>query len=427
MSLKVLLVGGGGREHALAWKILQSPKVSKLFVTPGNGGTGLIAENVNIQANDLEGITDFAKTNRLDLVIVAPDDPLAMGLIDSLSAAGIRAWGPTKNAAQIEASKVFAKKLMRENNIPTAAFQVFSKYDEALAYILNQGAPIVIKASGLALGKGVYVCRTKEEAETALSEIMIQKKFGESGNEVVIEEFLEGQEVSIHTFCAGQNYKIFPASQDHKTIFENDIGPNTGGMGTVAPLPWVTPELLKNIEKTVVEPALRGLGKLGINYIGCLYPGLMITQNGPKVLEFNARFGDPETQTYMRLLETDLIDIIEASLEGRLWEINIAWRPGFAVCIVLASSGYPGEYKKGFIVAGVEEAEKIPEVVVFHAGTKYSEGEIVTNGGRVLGVTATGETLEKALQKAYQACGIINFEGKHYRKDIGAKSLKNKL
>ena len=421
--MKILLVGGGGREHALAWKILQSPKVTKLFVAPGNGGTSQIAENVDIKPTDLKGILNFLKNNPMDLVIVTPDDPLAMGMVDKIQEMAIPVWGPVKAAAQIEWSKSFSKNLMAKNDIPTAEFKVFNNFDEALSYIKEKGVPLVIKASGLALGKGVYVCKGLDEAEQALREMMLEKKFGDAGADVVIEEFLEGQEISIHAFCDGLSFKSFPTSQDHKTIFDGDQGPNTGGIGAIAPVPWVSPELIQEIEKTVVSPALSGMATLGTKFIGCLYPGLMITKNGPKVLEFNARFGDPEAEVYMRLLETDLLQIIEASLEGRLSEFDILWRQGFAASVVLTSAGYPGEYKKGLPISGLAEAQALPGVVVFHSGTKYDRGELLTNGGRVLNVTAVGATLQEALDKTYQAVNCINFEGMHYRKDIGRKSL----
>jgi len=420
---KVLIVGGGGREHAIVWKLKQSPKVDKIYIAPGNAGTAALGENVALASTDLPGLVKFATENNIDLTAVGQDDPLALGVVDAFQSAGLKIWGPSKKAAQIEASKAFAKDLMAKQNIPTAEYKTFTDYDEAFKYINEKGAPIVIKASGLALGKGVTVCQTLEQAEKALKESMIDKVFGESGATVVIEECLVGPEFSVHAFCDGKSYKLFPTAQDHKPVFDDGKGPNTGGMGTIAPVPWVTPEMMDKVAKEVVEPVLEGLKNEGAPFVGLIYPGMMATQAGPKVIEFNCRLGDPETQSYIRLLKTDLYDIFKASVEGRLAEMEIEWHPGFACCVALASGGYPGPYEKGKEITGIKEAEKMNDIIVFHAGSKLDNGKVLTNGGRVLGVTATADTLQGALDKAYEAIKLINFEGMHYRTDIGKKSL----
>ena len=422
MNTNVLIIGSGGREHALAWKLAQSPRIGKLYVAPGNGGTRQVAKNIAIDATDIDRLVEFSANNEIGLTIVGPDDPLALGVVDAFQARGLRIFGPTRTAAEIESSKAFAKNLMSEAGIPTATFQIFSEYDKALAYVHESGAPIVIKASGLALGKGVYVCKTLAQAETALAEIMLENVHKNAGKEVVIEEFLEGQEISIHAFCDGKTFVLLPPAQDHKSIRDNDKGKNTGGMGTIAPVSWVTADTLRIVDEQIVRPTLQALVKLGRQFSGLLYPGLKMTTSGPKVLEFNARFGDPETQSYMRLLKTDLLDILEACVDGTLAELAIEWHSGFAVCVVIASGGYPDEYKKGLPLRGVADAERVPDVVVFHAGTKF-DGELKTSGGRVLGVTAIGNTLRDALDRAYEAAKLIEFEGKQYRSDIGAKAL----
>ncbi len=422
---KVLVVGGGGREHALLWKLSQSPDVEKLFVAPGNGGTAKLAENVSIAATDIENLVKFVQEKDIDFTIVGQDDPLALGLVDRLREVGKKVVGPVQAAAQIEASKAFAKELMTENNIPTAEFKVFKEFDAALGYVNEHPFPSVVKVSGLAAGKGVVIARTPDEARKFLEEIFLEKKYGASGEEVVIEEFLEGPEISIHAFCDGTTSVLFPAAQDHKTISEGGTGPNTGGMGTIAPLPWMTDEMLNEIREKVVEPALGGLASKGADFSGILFPGLKMTPKGPKVLEFNARFGDPETQSYMRLLKSDVLPILEACADNTLAQQKIEWNTGFVATVILASRGYPNEYKKGFEISGIEDAEKDERVVIFHAGTKITEeGKLVTNGGRVLGVSATGETLALALETAYSAVEKINFEGKYFRRDIGQETLK---
>lgn len=422
MAINILIIGSGGREHALAWKIAKSSRINKLYAAPGNGGTRGIAENIPIEAMDIKELARFAEKNFVDLTVVGPDNPLALGAVDMFQSRGLRIFGPTRAAARIESSKAFAKHFMRDSNIPTAQFRIFRKYRNALEYVQKHGAPIVIKASGLALGKGVYVCKTLFQAENALTEIMIERAHKQAGNEVVIEEFLDGQEISIHAFCDGKTSVLLPAAQDHKPIFDDDRGRNTGGMGTIMPVPWVSSQVLQDVDMKIVRPTLQALAKKGSPFSGCLYPGLKITKEGPKVLEYNARFGDPETQSYMRLLKTDLLDVLDACVDGRLNKLKIEWNSGFAVCVVLASHGYPGKYENGIPILGIKEAEKIQGIVVFHAGTMY-DGEFRTSGGRVLGVTATGGTLQDALSKAYEAISYIKFKGMQFRKDIGAKAL----
>ena len=421
--MDILIIGSGSREHALAWKVKQSPRVGKIYIAPGNGGTGAVGENIPIGVMEFEKLGDFAQEKKIGLTIVGPDDPLGGGVVDIFKAHGLRVFGPSKAAAQIESSKAFAKELMREAGIPTAEFQVFTKYAEALGYVRSYAPPIVVKASGLALGKGVYVCQTNEEAEQALKDIMLDKQFGDSGNEIVVEEFMEGQEISIHALSDGENFLIFPPSQDHKQIGEGDTGPNTGGMGVIAPVPWVTSEMMDDIVKKIVEPTFATLKAQGKPFAGLLYPGLKMTPTGPKVVEFNARFGCPEAEVYLRLMKNDLLDLLDACIDGTIARQKLEWHEGYAVTIMLASGGYPNEYKKGLPITGIEEAEKIEGVAVFHAGTTIENGQLVTSGGRVLSVSATGKTLKEALDRAYAAADKIHFEGKYMRRDIGAKAL----
>jgi len=427
MNQRILIIGGGGREHALAWKLEQSRRIAKIFVAPGNGGTAEIAENVKIRATDIEGLLAFALEKRIDLTIVGQDDPLAMGIVDLFQKNGLRIFGPSQTAAEIESSKVFSKDLMNLLHIPTAPFSILSNPEDASSiarrHFASSTEPLVLKASGLALGKGAYVCGNLEEAKVAIDDIMLTRIYGAAGDQMIIEKFIAGQEVSIHAFCDGISFKLFPSAQDHKPIFESDKGPNTGGMGTIAPVPWFTQS--KEVSELILEPILVGLKEEDRPFKGLLFPGLKISEDGPVVLEFNARFGDPETQVYMRLLKTDLLDIFETCVDGRLHEIDIEWYPGFAACIVLASSGYPSpDYKKHIPVTGIKDAELLPGVVVFHAGTaRRIDGHLVTSGGRVLGVTGIGATLEEALKSAYEGVDRIHFEGMQFRKDIGAKSL----
>jgi len=417
----VLLIGSGGREHALAWKLKQSPRIGKLYIAPGNGGTRQCGENVPIGVMEFDKLAAFAEEKNIGLTVCSMDDPLVAGVVDFFQSRGLRIWGPNKAAAQLEGSKAFSKQLMAEAGVPTAEFGVFTEYEKALEYVQARGAPIVVKASGLALGKGVVVAQTLDEAEHFLRAVMVDRIFKDSGNEVVIEEFLEGPEISIHALSDGESYKLFPASQDHKRALDNDAGKNTGGMGVIAPLPFVSPELMREIDETIVRPTLDALKRKGIEYKGILYPGLILTTKGPKVLEYNARFGDPECQVYMRLLKTDLLDLLEATVEGTLATVPIEWNGGAACNVVVASGGYPENYRKGLPILGIEAAET-GGVVVFHAGTSY-DGELKTSGGRVLGVSATASDLKDALAKAYAAIGKIHFEGMQYRRDIGRKAV----
>ena len=423
--MDILIVGSGGREHALAWKLKQSPRVDNIYVAPGNGGTAVIAQNVTIQPLDFVSLVKFAEEKRIGMTIVTSDDPLAAGIVDFFSARKLRIWGPTKQAAQIESSKAFAKDFMKDAGIPTAEFKVFTAPEPAVGYAKTRGLPVVIKASGLALGKGVYICKTTEEIETAIDEIMVKRVHKDAGNEVVVEDFLQGEEISIHALTNGSDYILFPPSQDHKRAQDGDKGPNTGGMGVIAPLPWVTTEMLATIEAQVVVPAFEEFKRKGIHYSGLLYPGIMMTLSGPKVLEFNARFGDPETQVYMRLLKSDVLDLFDVCIDGDIAALKrtIEWNAGYAVNLVVASGGYPEKYETGFPITGIGEAEKIEGVVVFHAGTKLEGGAPVTAGGRVLGISAVGGSLKTALERAYQAAELIQFTGKYYRKDIGTKAL----
>lgn len=419
--MKVLLIGGGGREHALAWKILQSPKVEKLYCAPGNGGIAALAECVPIKAMDIEGIVEFAKNEKVDMVVVAPDDPLGAGMVDALEAAGIRAFGPTRAAAAIESSKVFAKNLMKKYNIPTAAYEVFDNCDEALAYLSKISYPVAVKADGLALGKGVVLAYSYDEAAKAVKEMMSDKVFGSAGDRIVIEEFLTGPEVSILAFTDGKTLVPMVSSQDHKRALDNDKGLNTGGMGTFAPSKLYTEEVNDYCTKHIFMPTVEAMNKEGRKFKGILYFGLMLTKDGPKVLEYNARFGDPETQVVLPHLKTDIIEIFDAIIDERLDTVNIEWENNAAVCVILASGGYPEKYRTGFEITGISDAEKDPSVIVFHAGTKLDSGKLYTAGGRVLGVTAVADTIDNARQKAYAAVEKINFEGKHYRTDIGIK------
>ncbi|HEY4526793.1 MAG TPA: phosphoribosylamine--glycine ligase [Candidatus Paceibacterota bacterium] len=423
-KIDVLVVGAYPREHAICWKLAQSPRVGKIYIAPGNGGTANVAENVPIGVMEFEKLADFAEEKKIGLTVAGSDDPVVGGIYDAFHARGLRIWSPSKAAAQIEGSKAFAKQLMHEAGIPTAEFRVFTEYEKALNYVRAKVPPIVIKASGLALGKGVYVCKSVKEAEDALKEIMLDRIFKDSGNEVVIEEFMDGQEISIHALSDGENFLIFPPSQDHKQIGEGDTGPNTGGMGVIAPVPWVTAEMMDDIVKKIVEPTFATLKAQGKPFAGLLYPGLKMTPTGPKVVEFNARFGCPEAEVYMRLMKNDLLDLLDACIEGMIAEQRLEWKDGFAVTIMLASGGYPNEYKKGLPITGIEEAENDNGVVVFHAGTKIENGQLVTSGGRVLSVSATGKTLKEALDRAYTAADKIQFEGKYMRRDIGTKALK---
>ncbi len=415
--MKVLVVGSGGREHAICWKLKQSPKVTGLFCAPGNGGIAQIARCVDVKATDVDGMVKWAKENAMDFVVVAPDDPLALGMVDALEEAGIPAFGPRANAAVIEASKAFSKELMKKYRIPTARYETFTQLDKALAYIEAQGAPIVVKADGLALGKGVVVAATVDEAKTAAREMMEDKKFGQSGSTVVIEECMTGPEVTVLAFADGEHVYPMPASQDHKRAYDGNRGPNTGGMGAISPPPQYTPEIAQRCVDEIFLPTIAALKAEGRPFQGVLYFGLMLTPDGPKVVEYNARFGDPECQAVLSLLDSDLMDIFTACREGTLDQLDLRWKDSAACCLVLASGGYPLDYRKGFPISGLEEAGK--SAVVFHAGTAEKDGQIVTSGGRVLGVTALGDTLEQAIDNAYAAAKPISFTDMHFRTDIG--------
>lgn len=423
---KILIIGSGGREHAIGWKVAQSKNTEKIFFAPGNAGTEKLGINVDIKATDVSALLEFAKKENIGLTLALPDDPLALGIVDEFTKADLRIWGPTQNAAKIEWSKAFSKGFMQKHQLPTAKFEVISDYESAKKYVADQMLPFVIKASGLALGKGVVVCETREQADETLKNIFVGKIFGDAGNEIIIEKFLAGPEISIHAFSDGKNYKMFPPSQDHKKIGVGDMGPNTGGMGTIAPVPFVSDGEFKEIEKNIVAPTLSAMAGDGTPFVGVIYPGLMLTKDGPKILEYNARFGDPETQSYMRLLDTDIVDIFNACIDGKLDEVNIKWKNLFACTIVLASGGYPGNYEKGKIIEGIEDAETESDIIVFHAGTATRDRKTVTNGGRVLGVSATAPTLEEALRKAYKAVKKISFEGMQFREDIGKTALSLK-
>ncbi|MBQ1838306.1 MAG: phosphoribosylamine--glycine ligase [Ruminococcus sp.] len=418
--MKILMIGSGGREHALIKKLLESPKCEKLYCAPGNGGISRDAEVVNISVMDKEGMVRFAKDNAIDLVFVAPDDPLADGMVDAMEAAGIRAFGPNAKAAIIEASKVFSKNMMKKYGIPTAKYEVFTDPAQAIAYVKAENTtPVVVKADGLALGKGVIIAQTIDEAVAAIKSIMEDKQFGDSGNQIVIEEFLTGPEVSVLAFTDGKCVKPMVSSKDHKRAYDNDEGLNTGGMGTISPNPYYTDALAKECMRTIFEPTIEAMVKEGRPFKGCLYFGLMMTPKGPKVIEYNARFGDPEAQVVLPRLKTDLVDICEAVIDGSLSDLEIEWDDGAAACVVMASGGYPVSYKKGIEMFGLDENGQVDGAVVYHAGTKYENGRFYTNGGRVLGVTAKAPTLDEALEKAYAAVKKISFEGAHYRTDIG--------
>lgn len=418
--MRILVIGSGGREHTIIRKLKESQKVDKIYAAPGNGGIAKDAECIDIGAMDKQGIVAFSKENAVDLVFVAPDDPLAAGMVDTLNANGIRAFGPRANAAVIESSKVFSKNLMKKYHIPTAEYEVFDDPAKAIAYIEDKNRyPVVIKADGLALGKGVIIAQTQKEARDAVKEIMEDKKFGDSGNQIVVEEYLTGPEVSVLAFTDGISLVPMVSSKDHKRAYDNDEGLNTGGMGTISPNPYYTDEIAEICRKTIFEPTVAAMNSENRTFKGCLYFGLMITPDGPKVIEYNARFGDPEAQVVLPRLKTDLLEIVEAVIDERLSQLNIEWRDEATACVVMASGGYPLSYKKGLEISGLDENGQLSGVEVYHAGTKLQNGKFYTNGGRVLGITASGKTLDEALEKAYAAVHKISFEGAHYRTDIG--------
>ena len=423
--MKILVIGSGGREHAIVRALKKSPRATDIYVLPGNGGISADAVCVPGSATDVAGAVDFAREIGADFAVVTPDDPLCLGMADALEHIGVPVFGPSKAVAQIEGSKVFAKGLMRKYGIPTAACEVFDDFEAALAYVDAAPLPIVVKADGLALGKGVTVAQTREEARSAVRAAMCERVFGESGARLVIEEYLEGPEVSVLSFTDGHTLVPMVSSMDHKRALDGDLGPNTGGMGTVAPNPWYTPEIAAECMERIFLPTMRAMNAEGRTFRGCLYFGLMLTKDGPKVIEYNCRFGDPETQVVLPLLDTDLLEIMEATAAGRLAEVDIRWKPGSACCVILASGGYPKAYKKGLPISGLEENGQLPgePAEVFHAGTKLESGRYYTNGGRVLGITATASSLEEAVSRAYAAADRISFEGLHRRGDIGARAL----
>jgi phosphoribosylamine--glycine ligase len=421
--MNVLLIGSGGREHAIAWKLAQSKELKKLYITPGNPGTAQCGQNVPISSDDVTKLLAFSKQNDIGLVVVGPEDPLAAGIVDMFESAGIKAFGPSGKAAQLEADKAFAKQIMRSSCVSTAESRTFDRYSDAKAYIASRDEPVVIKAAGLAKGKGVFVCDDPSDGILAAEKIMCDKIFGSAGQKIIVEDKLLGEEASILAFVDGRNIYVMESSQDHKPIGDGDTGPNTGGMGAYSPAPIVTEELMNQITREILVPTVDGMNRNGTPYKGILYAGLMITGGGPRVLEFNVRFGDPETQPILMRLKSDLLEVLLAVCDGRLDQATLVWDPRPAVCVVMASEGYPGDYEKGRKISGLDRAGQLDDVVVFHAGTKQQDGDIVTNGGRVLGVTALGETVSRAKSLAYEAADIIKFEGAYYRRDIANKAI----
>ncbi len=418
--MKVLIIGGGGREHAIAWKVAQSPRVEKIYCAPGNAGIAALAECVDIKVMDFESQVKFAKEHRIDLVVVAPDDPLAAGAVDAMEAAGLRAFGPRKNAAILEGSKAFSKDLMKKYGIPTAAYETFDTPDAALAYLETAPVPVVLKADGLALGKGVLICNTREEAKAGVKTLMLDRQFGSAGDRIVIEQFLTGREVSVLTFVDGRTVKVMASAQDHKRAKDGDLGLNTGGMGTFSPSPFYTAEIDAWCRERIYQPTVDAMRAEGREFKGVIFFGLMLTEDGPKVLEYNARFGDPETQVVLPRMKNDIVEVFEACIDGTLDRINLQFEKNAAVCVVLASEGYPEHYEKGFVISGLDAFAGKDGYYVFHAGTKFrGDGEIVTNGGRVLDVTALGDTLRDARKNAYAAAEWVRFENKYMRHDIG--------
>ena len=421
--MNIMVVGGGGREHAIIKKLKENPRVETIYALPGNGGIAQDAVCVAIGAKDLDGICAFAADHRIDYAVVAPDDPLALGLVDRLEAIGVPCFGPRKNAAIIEGSKAFSKSLMKKYGIPTAAYEIFTDMDAAIDYVRSGSGAVVVKADGLALGKGVFVCANRDEAEQAVRSIMGERIFGESGAKVVVEEFLEGPEVSVLSFTDGNVVVPMVSSMDHKRALDGDKGPNTGGMGTIAPNPFYTKEVAERCMQEIFLPTIRAMKAEGREFRGCLYFGLMLTKDGPKVIEYNCRFGDPETQVVLPLLKTDLLTVMQATTSGTLDRLNVEFDSGAACCVILASGGYPTHYEKGKEIVVTDE-EKLKDATVYHAGTALKDGRLVTSGGRVLGVTCTAPTLSEAVKKAYDAASGITFEGVHFRKDIGARALR---
>tara|TARA_Y100001960_G_scaffold333419_1_gene438442 strand:- start:804 stop:2072 length:1269 start_codon:yes stop_codon:yes gene_type:complete len=419
--MRVLVIGGGGREHALVWKIKQSPKVEEIFCAPGNAGTNEIAENIPIAADDIEGLLHFALNKEIGLTVVGPEQPLVMGIVDRFEVKGLRIFGPNASAAELEGSKSFSKDIMKKYGLPTAEYKIFTSAESASKYIKNKNCPLVIKADGLAAGKGVLICQSSEEALAAVDKIMRQRFFGKAGDQIVVEEFLEGQEISVLAFSDGKTVLLMDSAQDHKAVYDGDKGPNTGGMGAYSPALVFTELMQQKVRDKIMLPMVRAMQQEGRIYKGILYAGLMLTKTGPQILEFNARFGDPETQPLMVRMNSDIIPIFEACIDGNLDLYPVNWKKETSVCVVMAAAGYPTAYQKGEIISGLTNANSVPGVVVFHAGTKEQNGKVITNGGRVLGVTATGENKDSAIERAYDAVGKVNWKGIHYRKDIGSR------
>lgn len=423
--MNILVIGSGGREHALCWKIRQSKKVIGLYCAPGNGGIAQIAECVDIKADDVNLLLQFALRKKIDLTIVGPEVSLMAGVVDAFASKGLKIFGPSKAAAELEGSKVFAKEFMHRRNIPTAVYKVFDNAGSAITFLEQAQFPLVIKADGIAAGKGVYVCADLKQAKIAIDEIMVQKIFGAAGEKIVIEECLQGPEASVLAICDGKHFLVLPTAQDHKRIFDDDLGPNTGGMGTFSPSPLVVVEVLDQIITRIIEPTIRGMYQEGNPFKGILFAGLMLTADGPKALEFNVRFGDPETQSILPRLQTDIVDMFLAACDGRLHEVRTKWDERPCVCVVIASGGYPGKYQNGFAISGLDEI-KDPETFVFHAGTKIDGGTIVTHGGRVLGVCAIGKSFEVAASKAYNGVSKLKFDHMFFRRDIASKIQREK-
>ncbi|MGO9587632.1 MAG: phosphoribosylamine--glycine ligase [Limisphaerales bacterium] len=430
--MKILVIGSGGREHGLVWKLAQSPHVTQLWCAPGNAGIALerLAKNaalvgcVNIGAEDLPKLLAFAQEKKADLTVVGPDNPLALGIVDLFQKNGRRIWGPNQKAAQFESSKVFSQRFMEKYGIPTTRAGTFSVAGPAKAFAASLDGKCAVKADGLALGKGVLICASVAEANKAIDEILVSKAFGAAGAKIVIQEFLEGMEISLHALCDGKTAKLFPTSQDHKRALDGNQGLNTGGMGTYSPTPFLDNAELKKVGRQILDPFMCGCAAEGIDFRGILYPGIMLTKSGPKVLEFNARFGDPETQVYLPRLENDLVELLDASVNGTLGQIELKWKSEASVCVVMASGGYPGSYAKGKVITGLDAANALPHTKVFHAGTALKDGQIVTNGGRVLGVTTLGPDLKSAQAAAYAAVEKIHFDGAHFRRDIASKAVE---
>jgi phosphoribosylamine---glycine ligase len=422
--MQVLVIGGGGREHALVWKIKQSPRVEKIFCAPGNAGTAEIAENISIAADNIKDLLDFAIKKEIGLTVVGPEQPLVKGIVDQFEKKGLRIFGPNERAAELEGSKSFSKDIMKKYELPTAEYKTFNSADIAKKYIKVKNCPLVVKADGLASGKGVLLCQTTDEALAAVDSIMGKRLFGEAGDQIIVEEFLEGEEVSVLAFCDGQTILLMDSAQDHKAAYDGDKGPNTGGMGAYSPAPIFTETMQQKVRDRIMLPMIRAMQLEGRPYKGILYAGLMLTKTGPQILEFNARFGDPETQPILARMDCDIVPLFEACIDGTLNQCLLTWKNESSVCVVMAAKGYPNSYDKGKPISGFKDVNKLPGVIVFHAGTKQQEGEVLTSGGRVLGVTAIGENLTNAISRAYQAVEKIQWDGIHYRKDIGHRVRK---